>query len=59
MQIGNTLKYMSANEVNKDKREFNVIEFKDFRECVSVLVLLLKQGDRIKVIFEEMSDDRP
>lgn len=57
MQIGNIVKFLNVDEVKKDKREFNVIEFKDFRECVSVLVLLLKQGKKIKVNFEEMSDE--
>lgn len=53
MQIGNTLKYIPANEVDKNKREFLINSFTAFRECVSVLVLYVRDRKRVVVKFEE------
>lgn len=57
MQIGNTLKYMNPNEVNKDKKEFFINSFASFRECVSVLVLYVRNRKRVIVKFEESKDE--
>ena len=51
MQIGNTVKY--KNDVDKNKTEFVINSFESFRECVSVLVLRVKERKLTRVIFEE------
>lgn len=55
MSIGNTLKY--DKNVDKDKKEFTINSFAEFRECISVLMIRVKERKRTKVIFEEMSDE--